>query len=269
MNGAKAPETPSPVLQEKTVTPETLPTVIGADEGYDGLSQVTVNPDAQLKAENIRSGKSIFGVTGTFIGEPQPAEQLPLDYYVSSWPTAGNDIIPIITLNNSANTQYTTKIPTYSPSQVGYQASLDSTAGVVKGFRAWATGGRVSMNYYNNRFVPTDFVCDKVTLTEPAVIEPGEYTIMCPLNLFSSTNFTGSIAVLPVLQGNAGIMTIPTKDYEIIENVTGKTNGSFKVTTTKTFTIPANDYIVDRGSYFKATKIGFTFIPVEINQVTS
>ena len=69
MNGAKAPETPSPVLQEKTVTPETLPTVIGADEGYDGLSQVTVNPDAQLKAENIRFGKSIFGVTGTFEGE--------------------------------------------------------------------------------------------------------------------------------------------------------------------------------------------------------
>ena len=72
MNGAKAPETPSSVLQEKTVTPETLPVVIGPDEGYDGLTQVTVNPDAQLKAENIRSGKTIFGVTGAFVGEPQP-----------------------------------------------------------------------------------------------------------------------------------------------------------------------------------------------------
>ena len=69
MNGAKAPETPSPVLQEKTVTPETLPTVIGPDEGYDGLTQVTVNPDAQLKAENIRSGKTVFGVEGSFVGE--------------------------------------------------------------------------------------------------------------------------------------------------------------------------------------------------------
>ena len=80
MNGAKAPETPSPVLQEKTVTPETLPVVIGADEGYDGLSQVTVNPDAQLKAENIRSGKSIFGVTGVFegvnTGDALPVESL-------------------------------------------------------------------------------------------------------------------------------------------------------------------------------------------------
>lgn len=70
MNGAKAPQTPSSVLQEKTVTPETLPTVIGADEGYDGLSQVTVNPDTNLKAENIRSGKTIFGVDGSFAGEP-------------------------------------------------------------------------------------------------------------------------------------------------------------------------------------------------------
>ena len=68
MNGAKAPQTPSPVLQEKTITPETLPTVVGADDGYDGLSQVTVNPDTNLKAENIRSGKTIFGVDGTFAG---------------------------------------------------------------------------------------------------------------------------------------------------------------------------------------------------------
>ena len=68
MNGAKAPETPSPVLQEKTVTPQTLPVVIGADEGYTGLSQVTVNPDSQLIPTNIRSGKTIFGVTGVFTG---------------------------------------------------------------------------------------------------------------------------------------------------------------------------------------------------------
>lgn len=85
MNGAKAPETPSPVLQEKTVTPETLPTVIGADEGYDGLSQVTVNPDAQLKAENIRSGKTIFGVAGAFVGETQYATTLDAtDWYYDS-----------------------------------------------------------------------------------------------------------------------------------------------------------------------------------------
>ena len=76
MNGAKAPETPSPVLQEKTVTPETLPTVIGTDEGYDGLSQVTVNPDSQLIPTNIRSGKTIFGVAGSFEGVPSPTSDV-------------------------------------------------------------------------------------------------------------------------------------------------------------------------------------------------
>ena len=65
MNGAKAPE-PSPELQEKTVTPETLPVVIGTDEGYDGLSQVTVNPDANLKSENIKYGQTVFGVEGSY-----------------------------------------------------------------------------------------------------------------------------------------------------------------------------------------------------------
>ena len=79
MNGAKAPETPSPVLQEKTVTPATLPTVIGADEGYTGLSQVTVNPDTNLKAENIRSGKTIFGVGGTFEGTVEMTGGIPFD----------------------------------------------------------------------------------------------------------------------------------------------------------------------------------------------
>ena len=94
MNGAKAPETPSPVLQEKTITPETLPTVVGADEGYDGLSQVTVNPDTNLKAENIRSGKTIFGVVGTFEGVEKP-------FYTGdlSAVTLGSDGVSSVTVN--------------------------------------------------------------------------------------------------------------------------------------------------------------------------
>ena len=99
MNGAKAPETPSPVLQEKTITPETLPTVIGADEGYDGLSQVTVNPDSQLKAENIRSGKTIFGVEGSFVGEaistpvPYGSVLAPFSGYLTSILVTSTDTI--------------------------------------------------------------------------------------------------------------------------------------------------------------------------------
>ena len=57
----------TPTLQEKTVTPSTSVQSITADSGYDGLSKVTVNGDADLIANNIKSGTNIFGVTGTYV----------------------------------------------------------------------------------------------------------------------------------------------------------------------------------------------------------
>ena len=96
-------------LQEKTVIPEETQKTVTADNGYTGLSKVTVNAisktfvgsnitrlaattyipntsdrtiasgayltgtqtikgDSNLKSENIKSGVSIFGVSGTFVG---------------------------------------------------------------------------------------------------------------------------------------------------------------------------------------------------------
>lgn len=52
-------------LQNKTVTPSTNTQTVTADRGYDGLNTVTIEGDANLIANNIKSGVSIFGITGT------------------------------------------------------------------------------------------------------------------------------------------------------------------------------------------------------------
>ena len=52
-------------LQNKTITPNAGGQTVRPDNGYTGLSQVTINGDSDLIASNIRSGKNIFGVNGS------------------------------------------------------------------------------------------------------------------------------------------------------------------------------------------------------------
>lgn len=59
-----------PTLQSKSATPKTTAQTITADSSYDGLSSVSISAvtssiDSNIKAENIKSGVSILGVTGT------------------------------------------------------------------------------------------------------------------------------------------------------------------------------------------------------------
>lgn len=55
--------------QDKFVNPLSTVQTVVADDGYIGLSTVTINGDANLVPENIRKGIEIFGVVGTY--EPE------------------------------------------------------------------------------------------------------------------------------------------------------------------------------------------------------
>lgn len=61
-------QNPPAQLQEKTVTPTKEGLSVVPDSGFDGMSKVTVNGDANLVSENIKEGVSIFGVAGTLKG---------------------------------------------------------------------------------------------------------------------------------------------------------------------------------------------------------
>lgn len=53
------------LLQDRTITPATLPYTVSPTGSYVGLRRATINKDSNLVAGNIKRDVSIFGVTGT------------------------------------------------------------------------------------------------------------------------------------------------------------------------------------------------------------
>lgn len=66
-------------LQEKTVVPLAIGNIITADEPYNGLSKVIITSEPDLIPANIRLGKNIYGVIGTYISADIDVRPLTFD----------------------------------------------------------------------------------------------------------------------------------------------------------------------------------------------
>ena len=88
-----------PVLQEKTIAPSTSSQNVTPDNGYDGLSKVTVSAvtsaiDSDIKAANIKKGVNILGVTGTLEeGEDVTSELNTYETYLGTQETTIDNIL--------------------------------------------------------------------------------------------------------------------------------------------------------------------------------
>lgn len=61
-------------MQIKRVEPDAAGQIVQADEGYHAMGFAILSGDAALLPENIKKGVTIFGVTGTYVPEPEDEE---------------------------------------------------------------------------------------------------------------------------------------------------------------------------------------------------
>lgn len=102
-DGLERVDVPNLMLQNLTVTPSaTQKTYTKTSNDYHGLGSVTVKTDANLRSENIVSGVTIFGVTGTASGGTvnlQQKEVTPTNSAQNVVPDSGYDGLSQVVVN--------------------------------------------------------------------------------------------------------------------------------------------------------------------------
>ncbi len=74
----------SPLLTTVTVVPENLEQVITPSRPMDGFNAVIVEGDVNFSSENIKSGVSIFGVEGEYLGEGMLEGGISVEFYIGT-----------------------------------------------------------------------------------------------------------------------------------------------------------------------------------------
>lgn len=101
-------------VQSKEVSPSTEDIIVLPDKGFDALKSVTVKGDIDLKAENIKDGVELFGITGTYTGEPihfQSKEISPSETTTDVFPDAGYNGLSKVTVKGISQTYVGSKVP--------------------------------------------------------------------------------------------------------------------------------------------------------------
>lgn len=119
----------TPRLQSKSASPSTSQQTITPDNGYDGLSQVTIGAvtsaiDSNIQAGNIKQGVTILGVAGSYAGGGATLVPTAGDY-----PVVENDDLARIASTSLTSTGVSITIPVTGTYRLKWSAFRSSTSG--------------------------------------------------------------------------------------------------------------------------------------------